>query len=91
MNTSPTTTAHSLYALYETLPEDVQQSFLQELVQKKLTDIEALARTNVAQINTQPKVILGIMEDAFDAFKVPDDFDSPLSEVLLSEFYSNQL
>jgi hypothetical protein len=88
LNTSPAATAHSLYALYETLPEDVQQSFLQELVQKKLTDIEALARTNVAQINTQSKVILGIMEDAF---KVPDDFDSPLSEVLLSEFYSNQL
>jgi hypothetical protein len=35
MNTAPTNTAHSLYVLYETLPNEVQQAFLQELMQKK--------------------------------------------------------
>lgn len=35
MNTQQTNTAHSLYALYETLPHGVQQAFLEELVQKK--------------------------------------------------------
>jgi len=28
-------TAHSLYVLYETLPTDTQQAFLQELLQKQ--------------------------------------------------------
>jgi hypothetical protein len=35
MNTATANTAHSLYALYETLPNEVQQAFLQELIQKK--------------------------------------------------------
>ncbi len=35
MNTAPTNTAHSLYVLYETLPNEVQQAFLQELIYKK--------------------------------------------------------
>lgn len=42
MNTTPTDTAHSLYVLYETLPNEVQQAFLRELIQKKhqeLTDL----------------------------------------------------
>lgn len=34
MNPQQTNTAHSLYALYETLPHEVQQAFLEELVQK---------------------------------------------------------
>ncbi|MEI7840499.1 MAG: hypothetical protein WCJ11_08365 [Methylococcaceae bacterium] len=36
-------TAHSLYALYETLPDNVQREFLSELWQKKHQDIENLA------------------------------------------------
>ena len=36
-------TAHSLYALYETLPNDVQQVFLQELMQKQSDKLETLA------------------------------------------------
>jgi len=40
MNTQQTDTAHSLYALYETLPEDVQKTFLEELVQKKYLQIK---------------------------------------------------
>ena len=36
-------TAHSLYALYETLPNDVQQVFLQELMQKQADKLETLA------------------------------------------------
>ncbi len=37
MKTQPenSNTAHSLYALYETLPDSVQREFLSELVQKK--------------------------------------------------------
>ncbi len=88
MNTSSASTAHSLYTLYETLPEDVQQSFLQELVQNKLNDIEALAHLDTAQTTLQNKVILGGMEDAFT---VPANFDAPLSEALLNDFYGDQL
>jgi hypothetical protein len=36
-------TAHSLYALYETLPNEVQQVFLQELLQKQSNKLETLA------------------------------------------------
>ncbi len=88
MNISPLTTAHNLYALYETLPEDVQKSFLQELVQKKLSEIESLARIGTRQTALQNNVILGVMEDAFT---VPDNFDASLSEALLNDFYSSQL
>lgn len=35
MNSNQSATAHSLYTLYETLPNDVQQAFLQELLQKR--------------------------------------------------------
>ena len=44
MNTSPTTnTAHTLYVFYETLPNEVQQAFLQELIQKKHQELEDLS------------------------------------------------
>jgi hypothetical protein len=43
MNTQQTNTAHSLYALYETLPDEVQKTFLEELVQRKYLEIKALA------------------------------------------------
>lgn len=36
-------TAHSLYALYETLPENVQRAFLEELWQKQHQELEDLA------------------------------------------------
>jgi hypothetical protein len=42
MNTQQANTAHSLYALYETLPNEVQQAFLEELLQKKLQQQEDL-------------------------------------------------
>ena len=43
MNTQPANTAHSLYALYETLPNEVQQAFLEELLNKKQQELEDLA------------------------------------------------
>jgi len=43
MQTQNSNTAHSLYALYETLPNEVQQVFLQELLQKQADKLEILA------------------------------------------------
>ena len=43
MNTQQANTAHSLYAFYETLPNEVQQAFLEELLQKKHQELEDLA------------------------------------------------
>ena len=45
MKTQPdnSNTAHSLYALYETLPDTVQREFLSELVQKKRRELEDLS------------------------------------------------
>ncbi|MDD2725506.1 MAG: hypothetical protein PHH59_15980 [Methylovulum sp.] len=43
MNPQQANTAHSLYALYETLPNEVQQAFLEELLQKKQQELEDLA------------------------------------------------
>ena len=45
MNTqqSNANTAHSLYALYETLPDTIQRAFLEELWQKKRQELEDLA------------------------------------------------
>ena len=43
MNTQQANTAHSLYALYETLPNEVQQAFLEELLDKKQQELEDLA------------------------------------------------
>ena len=43
MNTQDANTAHSLYALYETLPNEVQQAFLEELLGKKQQELEDLA------------------------------------------------
>ncbi|MDO9215458.1 MAG: hypothetical protein Q8Q54_06225 [Methylococcales bacterium] len=45
MKTQPenSNTAHSLYALYETLPDTVQREFLSELVQKKRQELEDLS------------------------------------------------
>jgi hypothetical protein len=43
MQTEHLKTAHSLYALYETLPNDIQQAFLQELLQHQQEKLENLA------------------------------------------------
>lgn len=72
----PLTTAHCLYKLYEALPVEVQKSFLEELVQKKHSEIEVLAHLESKQSALHNNVILGVMEDAFT---VPNDFDAPLS------------
>ncbi len=88
MNTQQTDTAHSLYALYETLPEDVQKTFLEELVQKKYLQIKALAFPGLPVNEKRNRVVLGVMQDAFT---VPDNFDEPLPEDIINEFYSGQL
>lgn len=43
MNTAASQTAHSLYIFYETLPNEVQQAFLQELIQKKHQELADLS------------------------------------------------
>lgn len=43
MQTQNSNAEHSLYALYETLPNETQQHFLQELLQKQAGKIETLA------------------------------------------------
>ena len=43
MNIESANTAHSLYALYEALPNEVQQAFLEELLGKKQQELEDLA------------------------------------------------
>ena len=43
MQAQNSNTAHSLYVIYETLPNDVQQQFLQELMQKQADKLESLA------------------------------------------------
>ena len=85
MNPQQTNTAHSLYALYETLPDDVQKSFLEELVQKKYPEIKALAFAGSPSTEKHNTVILGVMEDVFS---VPDNFDEPLPENIIDEFYT---
>lgn len=42
MQTQHAMTAHNLYALYETLPNEIQQFFLQELLQKQADKLETL-------------------------------------------------
>ncbi|MFZ4502968.1 MAG: hypothetical protein ACOYM1_03355 [Methylovulum sp.] len=88
MNTQQANTAHSLYALYDTLPNEVQQAFLEELVQKKYLQIKALAFPGTPINEKRNRVILGVMQDAFT---VPDNFDEPLPEDITNEFYSGQL
>ena len=78
------TTAHSLFTLYETLPSDVQQAFLKELLQKKtaeLNDFAVLPKKNKT-------VILGVMEGAFS---VHNNFDAALPEEIEKSFYSENL
>ncbi len=43
MQSQNSNAAHSLYVLYETLPLETQQQFLQELMQKQTDKLETLA------------------------------------------------
>ncbi|MGE0087773.1 MAG: hypothetical protein AB7S75_25460 [Desulfococcaceae bacterium] len=43
MQSEQLTIAHSLYAFYESLPDDIQQTFLQKLFQKQGDKLENLA------------------------------------------------
>lgn len=43
METQNLNTAHSLYTLYEALPNETQQAFLQELLEKQQQQLEDLA------------------------------------------------
>ncbi|POZ52482.1 hypothetical protein [Methylovulum psychrotolerans] len=81
MKTQQPTTAHSLYALYETLPPDVQHAFLEELLQAQAAELKDFA----VLPPKHKKVILGVMEGAF---AVPSHFDDPLPDAIENGFYS---
>lgn len=49
MQAQNSNTAHSLYALYETLSNETQQQFLQELMQKQADKLESLALYSACQ------------------------------------------
>ncbi|MEQ1637705.1 MAG: hypothetical protein ABL903_13550 [Methylococcales bacterium] len=49
MQAQSSNTAHSLYALYETLSNETQQQFLQELMQKQADKLESLALYSACQ------------------------------------------
>jgi hypothetical protein len=88
MNQQQANTAHSLYALYETLPNEVQQAFLEELLQKKHAEIKAIAFPDLSSNSKHKTVVLGAMADAFS---VPDNFDAPLPEDIINDFYTDSL
>ncbi len=91
MKTQPanSNTAHSLYALYETLPDNVQREFLSELWQKQSQQIEAIATDKQQKkLKKTNRVIFGVMEGKFT---VPDNFDEPLPETIENEFYTATL
>jgi len=82
-------TAHSLYALYETLPDTVQREFLNELWQKKHQELEELAlHKQQKTLQKNNGIIFGVMEGAF---VVPDNFDDALPEEVENEFYTATL
>ncbi len=80
--------AHSLYVLYETLPETVQREFLTELWLKKRQQLESVATTAPLTAGSRNGVVFGIMEGAFN---VPDNFDEPLPEAAENLFYTPTL
>jgi len=88
MNPQQANTAHSLYALYETLPNEVQQAFLEELLQKKHAEIKAVAFPDLSSNQKRNTVVLGVMADALI---VPDNFDEPLPEDIINDFYTDTL
>ncbi len=91
MKTQPanSNTAHSLYALYETLPDNVQREFLSELWKKQSQQIEAIATDKQQKkLKKTNRVIFGVMEGKFT---VPDNFDEPLPETIENEFYTATL
>ncbi|MEI6707176.1 MAG: DUF2281 domain-containing protein [Methylococcales bacterium] len=91
MKTQPanSNTAHSLYALYETLPDTVQREFLSELWQKQRQQLEAIAANKQQKKSKKNnRVIFGVMEGEFT---VPDNFDDSLPETIENEFYTATL
>jgi hypothetical protein len=91
MKTQPenSNTAHSLYALYETLPDTVQREFLSELWQKQREQLEAIAADKQQKkLKKNNRVIFGVMEGEFT---VPDNFDDALPETIENEFYTATL
>ena len=78
------TTAHSLYTLFETLSPDVQHAFLEELLQKQSAELKEFTFSPPKN----NKVILGVMEGGFT---VPSNFDDPLPEEIETTFYAENL
>lgn len=86
MNTQQADAAHSLYVLYETLPESVQQGFLKELVQNKYHKLRELVASDSDKQHCP--IVFGVMEGAFS---IPENFDAPLPDSVLNEFYTERL
>lgn len=76
--------AHSLYVLYETLPDRVQREFLSELWQKKRQQLEEIALNKQQTLPKNNGIVFGVMEGAF---AVPEHFDDALPEAVENEFY----
>ena len=72
MQPESSSTAHSLYALYETLPNTIQQAFLQELLEKQQDKVENLALYLACQ---QAK-----KEDEFSTEQETQDFINSLPQ-----------
>ena len=68
MRTEPMTTAHSLFVLYETLPEETQEAFLRELMQRQQDKLESLALGLACQQAKDENEFLS--EDEAEAFLV---------------------
>lgn len=89
LNTKPANlyAAHSLYVLFETLPEQVQREFLSELWQKKGQQLENIKPQSVTT-NHRNGVVIGIMEGELS---IPDNFDEPLPGEVENLFYRSTL
>ena len=81
-------TAHSLYTLYEALPGDVQETFLKELIQNKLSEIKKIAFSDLTINSNKKAIIYGVMDNQF---KIPNNFDDPLPENVIDDFYTEKL
>ena len=55
---------------------------------KKYPEIKALAFAGSPSTEKRKTVILGVKEDVFS---IPDNFDEPLPENIIDEFYTNKL
>jgi hypothetical protein len=59
IRTQQRTTAHSLYMLYETLPDEIQQLFLQELLTRQAEKIKA--KQAVPEAESHFKDLFGLL------------------------------